>query len=305
MKLSTKKDIGIKIKAIRQSLGKNLREFGELVDDASDSIVSRWEKGISKPNPYRLKRIAELGNKSIAYLLYNSPEEYLYFNIDIDFQKLISNDIDVDGIFVLLQSVVIDFCNTKHIDYYNNLNLLDYLELEELEELKAFANKVDYRALAAKLIQVLTEMFKIASMGDKLILKKLLSTNLYNSIVEYNETSRLPSSSFILNNGFELMTVEPYELIENKNEEDIFLFSKDLCFRYFELLSELEKGIESYAIITSHTYRIETHAEILKDLIEKSSNHKKTLYEPILHLINSLLDNTLEKMRDSYKHLLK
>lgn len=300
MKLSTKKDIGIKIKTIRQSLGKNLREFGELVDDTSDSIVSRWEKGISKPNPYRLKRIAELGNKTIAYLLYNSPEEYLYFNIDIDFQKLISNDIDVDGIFVLLQSVVIDFCNTKQIDYYSNLNLLDYLDLEEL---KAFANKVDYRTLAAKHIQVLTEMFKISSMGDKLILKELLSPNLYNSIIEYKETRRLPSSSLILNHGFELMTIEPYELIENKNEEDIFLFSKDLCFRYFELLSQLEKGVESYAIISSHTFRIEKHAKILKDLIEKSPNYKKTLYEPILHLINSLLDNTLEKVRDSYKHL--
>lgn len=39
--------LGSRIKQHRQDKGLNMREFGELIDNASDSIVSRWEKDIS------------------------------------------------------------------------------------------------------------------------------------------------------------------------------------------------------------------------------------------------------------------
>lgn len=73
-----KKQVGQRVKSIRLSLGKNLGEFGKLVGGASDSIVSRWEKGVSIPNNKRLKKIAELGNISIDQLLYGNFEEYLH-----------------------------------------------------------------------------------------------------------------------------------------------------------------------------------------------------------------------------------
>jgi transcriptional regulator with XRE-family HTH domain len=64
-----KKKIGSRIKLIRNELGLTMKEFGEKFDPpASDSIVSRWERGISSPNNERLKRIAELGNISMLYL---------------------------------------------------------------------------------------------------------------------------------------------------------------------------------------------------------------------------------------------
>lgn len=36
--------LGEKIKNHRLNKGMNLREFGEYIDNTSDSIVSRWEK---------------------------------------------------------------------------------------------------------------------------------------------------------------------------------------------------------------------------------------------------------------------
>lgn len=71
-------DVGNRISSIRKSLGYTMKEFGVKMDDsvASDSIVSRWEKGKSLPNNERLKRIAELGNTTVEYLLYGSLDDY-------------------------------------------------------------------------------------------------------------------------------------------------------------------------------------------------------------------------------------
>ena len=51
-----------------------MREFGELIDNASDSIVSRWEKDISKPNVKRLKLIADDMNITVTELLNGSDK---------------------------------------------------------------------------------------------------------------------------------------------------------------------------------------------------------------------------------------
>lgn len=67
-----KQALGQRIKQIRLEQGLTMAEFGSLVDrtsPASDSIVSRWERGISSPNSKRMKSIANLGNVSMEYLL--------------------------------------------------------------------------------------------------------------------------------------------------------------------------------------------------------------------------------------------
>jgi len=66
--------LGSRIKQHRQDKGLNMREFGELIDNASDSIVSRWEKDISKPNVKRLKLIADDMNITVTELLNGSDK---------------------------------------------------------------------------------------------------------------------------------------------------------------------------------------------------------------------------------------
>lgn len=62
--------LGHRIKMIRKKLGLTLKEFGEkMTPEASESIVSRWERGINKPNSVRLITIANLGECSTTYLL--------------------------------------------------------------------------------------------------------------------------------------------------------------------------------------------------------------------------------------------
>lgn len=61
--------LGQRIKEHRQNKGLNMREFGELIDNASDSIVSRWERNVSVPNAKRLKLIADDMNITVTELL--------------------------------------------------------------------------------------------------------------------------------------------------------------------------------------------------------------------------------------------
>ncbi|MFD1673084.1 helix-turn-helix domain-containing protein [Agrilactobacillus yilanensis] len=58
-----------RIKDIRLKLGLSMQAFAEAIDDRGvRSTVSNWENGANQPSPERMKKIAELGHVSIAYL---------------------------------------------------------------------------------------------------------------------------------------------------------------------------------------------------------------------------------------------
>lgn len=72
-----KKDVGLRIRSIRKDKGMTLDDFGDLLTPpASDSIVSRWERGVSLPSNERTKQIAKEGNVSVDELLYGSLDDY-------------------------------------------------------------------------------------------------------------------------------------------------------------------------------------------------------------------------------------
>ncbi|UOB21495.1 helix-turn-helix domain-containing protein [Macrococcus armenti] len=69
--------LGQRIKSIRLSLGENTSEFGKRFG-ASGSNVIRWENNVNKPNPERLKAIAEFNNQSVEELLDVTDYKQLY-----------------------------------------------------------------------------------------------------------------------------------------------------------------------------------------------------------------------------------
>lgn len=64
-----KKAIGERIKLIRKKRGETLEQFGNAIGGVLKSNVSKWERGQSLPNNERIKKISELGNVSVNYLL--------------------------------------------------------------------------------------------------------------------------------------------------------------------------------------------------------------------------------------------
>ena len=72
--------LGERIKRIRVSRKETLEKFAENIIKASSnsvktgkSNVSRWEKGLNKPNDITLQAIAELGNTTVYQLLNSNP----------------------------------------------------------------------------------------------------------------------------------------------------------------------------------------------------------------------------------------
>lgn len=69
------KEVGRRIKAIRQDRGFSQQEFGEKLTNANKSLVSRWENGKNLPNNERLKSIAEIGDMTVEELLYGDTDK--------------------------------------------------------------------------------------------------------------------------------------------------------------------------------------------------------------------------------------
>ena len=111
-------DLGNRIKSIRLEKAMNLREFGFYIDKASDSIVSRWEKGKSLPNAKRLKLIANAGGISVDELLYGKEKEV--------------STITLTG-SMIAQAIHGIYYGTDFLDDFKIDDLVDILELHDIE----------------------------------------------------------------------------------------------------------------------------------------------------------------------------
>jgi len=132
-----KKKIGSRIRVIRNELGLTMNEFGQKFDPpASDSIVSRWERGVSAPNNDRLKRIAELGNISIFYLTTGkkivsdlTPDEKEQFIKSVGNPLLVNSR---EAIKKELRNIEIDKLDIVETTYLNNV--LDFLKYSDKDD---------------------------------------------------------------------------------------------------------------------------------------------------------------------------
>lgn len=79
-----KKALGTRIKSLRLAKGYTLKDFSKLIQrenkeesEITESIISRWERGVSVPSPNRLKAIASIEGISVDELLYGPQDEYI------------------------------------------------------------------------------------------------------------------------------------------------------------------------------------------------------------------------------------
>lgn len=79
-----KKALGARIKSLRLAKGYTLKDFSKLIQrenkeesEITESIISRWERGVSVPSPNRLKAIANIEGISVDELLYGPQNEYI------------------------------------------------------------------------------------------------------------------------------------------------------------------------------------------------------------------------------------
>ena len=87
-----KNAVGERIKLIRKKRGETLEQFGNAIGGVLKSNVSKWERGQSLPNNERIKKISELGNVSVNYLLTGKSDIEIFSNSINKLFQSINND---------------------------------------------------------------------------------------------------------------------------------------------------------------------------------------------------------------------
>lgn len=129
-----KKAVGHRIKTIRTQKGLTMKEFGKLIEEAAQSLVTRWENGTSIPNNERLKKIADLGGISVNELLYGDMKNFTSSYFD---ERISENQEKAKGSFYgsmlndseYIQSVKEDFLHK--VQFYD----LNHADTEALNKL--------------------------------------------------------------------------------------------------------------------------------------------------------------------------
>lgn len=112
-----KKAVGMRISAIRKENGDTQEEFGKKIDNASKSVVSKWERGDTIPNNKRLKIISDMAQTSVDNILYgnlsNFVAHFIMENYNVGY-------IDVSQISKLIQELQEDDVSISDLEEIKN-----------------------------------------------------------------------------------------------------------------------------------------------------------------------------------------
>ena len=144
--IEDKKVIGSRIKSIRQDKGVTLEEFGKLFG-AGKGLVSRWENGLSIPNPERLKSIAKIGDMTVSQLLHGERggSHYNWEAVEELFKKIF-NGASIDKPALQRTQAVVDKAFFLNFGIEDIVNIYLFQKntskpLESLEDLQDYFEK--------------------------------------------------------------------------------------------------------------------------------------------------------------------
>ena len=223
-----KKNVGLRIRSIRKDKGMTLDDFGDLLTPpASDSIVSRWERGISLPSNERNKQIAKEGNISVDELLYGKIDDYLILNLNE-----IADRVGVDSNIISLSDPA-KLVSTINKIIENNISPIDNDSLKHYLSLLIDETKDD---LENELMHLIA---KIRS-------NPLYAQNVFKFVQEnsYRETDKKEFGKYSTHNDF------VNDLIKKPLEENIE--NMDFIRRYANAYETLKNEVTD-SLLKKHT----------------------------------------------------
>lgn len=190
MKLKVnKRNVGLRIRQIRNSLNLTLEEFGKIFSsdvnnklNAGKSNVSTWERGDSLPNKQRLEIIAKKGNMTVNELLYGSLDEFLDNNLASILEYQTGNKVSSNEEYLIARLQFKKWLEDRNITLENIHYIYDYIDqnnaswnpwnidinyLETMENIRVNMQKETYQLV--ELIEMLTEKDR------KQLIKKIIS----------------------------------------------------------------------------------------------------------------------------------
>ena len=204
MKLKVnKRNVGLRIRQIRNSLNLTLEEFGKIFSsdinnklNAGKSNVSTWERGDSLPNKQRLDIIAKKGNMTVNELLYGSIDEFLDNNLVSILEYQTGNKVSSNEEYSIARLQFKKWLEDRYITLENINYIYDYIDQNkaswnpwhvDIEYLNAMesirVNMQDGTYSLVPLIEMLTE--KDRKNLSKHILKILKNYQLTDSDKKY------------------------------------------------------------------------------------------------------------------------
>lgn len=190
MKLKVnKRNVGLRIRQIRNSLNLTLEEFGKIFSsdvnnklNAGKSNVSTWERGDSLPNKQRLEIIAKKGNMTVNELLYGSIDEFLDNNLVSILEYQTENTIPSPEEYSIARLQFKKWLENRNITLENIAYIYDYIDQDtaswnswnvDIEYLKTMKNiKSNIQKETYKLVELI-EM--LTAKDRKQLIKKVIS----------------------------------------------------------------------------------------------------------------------------------
>ena len=190
MKLNVnKRNVGLRIRQIRNRLNLTLEEFGKIFSsdvnnklNAGKSNVSTWERGDSLPNKQRLEIIAKKGNMTVNELLYGSIDEFLDNNLVSILEYQTGNKVSSNEEYSIARLQFKKWLEDRNITLENIHYIYDYIDqnnaswnpwnidikyLKTMENIRVNMQKETYQLV--ELIEMLTEKDR------KQLTKKIIS----------------------------------------------------------------------------------------------------------------------------------
>lgn len=229
------KAIGMRIKSIRLHLGLSTEKFAKQFHEhpPSKGTISKWENGHYLPNNERLKKIAELGNTTVEYLLYGSIDEYANkllsdFKVELENDKTIKNAVIPFIIEELRMSLFPTFLGRS----YNDVQSLE--TFFEKNKKSAIERWSDYEKIENNVLNLMSHT--ITSVIDD------SKQHLYKDFYE-NEDSKIQSADYITN--FSKVKMHGLDRLDTFQRAFVDLFRHNDIEKIEETIEELNKIIDS------------------------------------------------------------
>ena len=284
------KTLAQRIKLIRQDLGYTMEEFGKLFN-ANKSMVSKWEKGATKPSPERLKKLSEIVGTNVLSLIYDSPEEFLYYSFNEKPPIKSKEYLTKEGLYYIYFSVLENYALDHNIKDFKNY---DFFDEDSIELIKSVKNNAKIVVMAK--INILKTMLRVMSKIDDETLEKTLPSRLANIIIENKSNIDNIDDSEIINNGFIIESIEPYDFYKSKEDLSIFKKSDDLMQMYSKMCERICENNFDVDEEISNTFLIQDLAKDILDEFNETQN-SDFIYEPIFNFSNDIFNHKIKELR--------
>lgn len=136
------KEVGKRIKLIREKHGYTMADLGKLVDTNSASTINNWEKGNNLPNKKRLEKIALLGNTTENWIKYGEFSDYVS-KICNEYESNILSRYGEDTL-KNFKEALLDTLEMNKISYEDDMKIIK--TAKELYDLVLLSKKDNYYA---------------------------------------------------------------------------------------------------------------------------------------------------------------